>query len=229
MVHKDDRDELLNSFTRHKTVFIQDRSTIQKLADALYVDGVLNRECMGISAPELAEKIGVTVPADTRVLLIKADRGEIVDDLRKEKLCPVTLLYTYSHFEEAVEIAKENILLQGRGHSVAIHSEDEKHVEALAMAIPVTRVIVNQCATTSAGGSFMNSFGATTTLGTGFWGNTALTGNLDFTNLLNFTRIGYHLPARESRPMMRYGMTSSFMMTTRHDSSNDIEAVDCGP
>ena len=59
------------------------------------------------------------------------------------------------------------------------------------MAIPVTRVIVNQCATTSAGGSFLNGFGATTTLGTGFWGNTALQGNLDFTHLLNYTRIGY--------------------------------------
>jgi succinate-semialdehyde dehydrogenase len=74
---------------------------------------------------------------------------------------------------------------------VAIHSNDEKHIEALAMAIPVTRIIVNQCATTSAGGSFMNGFGATTTLGTGFWGNTALNGNLDFTNLLNYTKIGY--------------------------------------
>src|SRR6185312_13470971 len=103
----------------------------------------------------------------------------------------VTLLYAYSTFEEAVEIARSNILLQGRGHSVAIHSNDQKHIEALAMAIPVTRVIVNQCATTSAGGSFLNGFGATTTLGTGFWGNTALQGNLDFTHLLNYTRIGY--------------------------------------
>jgi succinate-semialdehyde dehydrogenase len=191
MVHRDDFDAVLQSFVRHKAVFLDDRSTTRKLAEVLYMDGILNRDCMGISAPQLADKIGITVPKDTRILLVKADPKDTLEVLRKEKLCPVTLVYTYSKFEEAVEIAKSNILLQGRGHSVAIHSDDKKHIEALAMAIPVTRIIVNQCATTSAGGGFLNGFGATTTLGTGFWGNTALIGNLDFTNLLNYTKIGY--------------------------------------
>jgi succinate-semialdehyde dehydrogenase len=190
MVHRDDADKVYRSFEKNNAVFVEDANMIQKLADALYVDGGLSRETMGISAPELAAKIGLAVPQNTRVLLIKAGTGT-VESLRREKLSPVTLVYTYSTFDEAVEIAKANILLQGRGHSVAIHSNDQEHIEALAMAIPVTRVIVNQCATTSAGGSFMNSFGATTTLGTGFWGNTALQGNLDFTHLLNYTRIGF--------------------------------------
>jgi succinate-semialdehyde dehydrogenase len=190
MIHRDDADPVLRCFTNNKAVFIDNAETIRKLADILYADGVLNRESMGISAPQLAEKVGVSVPEDTRVLLIHAGNAT-VESLRKEKLSPVILVYTYSTFEEAVEIAKANILLQGRGHSVAIHSNDQKHIEALAIAIPVTRVIVNQCATTSAGGSFMNGFGATTTLGTGFWGNTALQGNLDFTHLMNYTWIGY--------------------------------------
>jgi succinate-semialdehyde dehydrogenase len=190
MVHKEDFREVLQSFLRHEAAFVEDGAVIRKLADALYVDGVLNRECMGISALQLAERIGINVPKNTRILLVRADNGT-PEELRKEKLCPVTLIYTYSTFEDAVAMVNSNILLQGRGHSVAIHSNDKKHIEALAMAIPVTRIIVNQCATTSAGGSFMNGFGATTTLGTGFWGNTALNGNLDFTNLLNYTKIGY--------------------------------------
>jgi len=196
MVHRDDADKVYRSFAKNKAVFIEDADMIQKLADALYVDGALSRECMGISAPQLAAKIGAAVPQDTRVLLIKAG-SDTVASLRREKLSPITLVYTYSTFDEAVEIAKANILLQGRGHSVAIHSNNQEHIEALAMAIPVTRVIVNQCATTSAGGSFMNGFGASTTLGTGFWGNTALQGNLDFTHLLNYTRIG--LPPLDAR------------------------------
>jgi succinate-semialdehyde dehydrogenase len=190
MIHRDDIDEALQCFARNKAVFIDDSETIQRLAKALYTDGVLSRDGMGITAPKLAEKIGLSVPQDTRVLLIKADDNTI-ESLRKEKLSPVTLVYTYSSFEEAVQLIKANISLQGRGHSVAIHSGDQEHIEALAIAIPVTRVIVNQCATTSAGGSFMNGFGATTTLGTGFWGNTVLQGNLDFTHLMNYTRIGY--------------------------------------
>lgn len=191
IVHIDDREKVLQSFKHNKAFFVDNPKTIRMIADALYVGGALNRECMGISAPELAAGIGLTVPGDTRVLLLEAHGCDSFEELRKEKLSPVTLFYTYSNFDEAVAIAKANILLQGRGHSVAIHSTNQKHVEQLAMAIPVTRVIVNQCATTSAGGSFLNSFGATTTLGTGFWGNTALAGNLDFTHLRNITRIGY--------------------------------------
>jgi succinate-semialdehyde dehydrogenase len=191
MVHQRDRDRVLKCFKENKAFYVDDPHAIRKLADALYVDGVLNRECMGISAPELAKRVGLTVPADTRILLLDARHADSIIELRREKLTPVTLFYTYSEFGQAVEIVKANILLQGRGHSVAIHSGNHRHIEQLALAIPVTRVIVNQCATTSAGGSFLNSFGATTTLGTGFWGNTALTGNLNFTHLLNITRIGY--------------------------------------
>ena len=190
MVHQDDAGAILQSFARNKAVYIDDPEQIQKLADLLYVDGVLNREAMGVPAPQLAEKIGLSVPGYTRILLVKAGADTAIA-LRKEKLSPVTLVYTYATFDEALGIARCNILLQGRGHSVAIHSDNQKHIETLAMAIPVARVIVNQCATTSAGGSFMNGFGATTTLGTGFWGNTSLQGNLDFTHLLNYTRIGY--------------------------------------
>jgi succinate-semialdehyde dehydrogenase len=191
IVHEEDRATVLQSFKQNKAFYLDDPQMIRKVADALYVGGVLNRECMGISAPELAARIGLSVPADIRILLLEAHGCNSIEELRKEKLSPVTLFYTYSNFDEAVAIAKANILLQGRGHSVAIHSTNQKHVEQLAEAIPVTRVILNQCATTSAGGSFLNGFGATTTLGTGFWGNTALAGNLDFTHLRNITRIGY--------------------------------------
>src|SRR5207245_1288555 len=47
IVHQDDAGVLLESFARNKAVFIDDPSTIQKLAGMLYVDGVLSRECMG--------------------------------------------------------------------------------------------------------------------------------------------------------------------------------------
>jgi len=191
IVHEEDRAAVLKSFQQKSAFYVDDPAAIRKVADALYVDGVLSRDSMGISAPELAGRVGLEVPPDTRMLLLEARHATSILELRKEKLTPVTLFYTYSKFDEAVEIARANILIQGRGHSVAIHSMNDTHIEQLAMAVPVTRVIVNQCATTSAGGSFMNSFGATTTLGTGFWGNTALTGNLDFTHLRNITRIGY--------------------------------------
>jgi succinate-semialdehyde dehydrogenase len=190
IVHEQDARKLLDVFAANKAAYTDDPAVVTRLANILYVNGELNRDFMGVPATRIAQECGVAVAPDTRVLLVQAGR-ETPENLRKEKLSPITLVYTYKTFDEAIAIAKSNILLQGKGHSVAVHSHDEAHIEAVALAIPVTRVIVNECATTSAGGGFMNSFGATTTLGTGFWGNTVLTGNLDFTHLLNWTRIGY--------------------------------------
>lgn len=187
---REDAEQTLDAFAGQGAVYIDDEAAIRRIADLLYVDGVLNREGIGIPAAEVARRSGVSVPEGTNVLLLKGDMRES-NVLRKEKLSPVTLFYTYGTFEEAVDIARANTNLEGRGHSVAIHSNDRGHIEQLALALDVSRVIVNQCATTSAGGSFLNGFGATTTLGTGFWGNNMLNENLSFRHLMNYTRIGY--------------------------------------
>ncbi|MBI2843343.1 MAG: aldehyde dehydrogenase family protein [Armatimonadetes bacterium] len=190
IVPYEDAARILKAFEERQCVYIEDEEEIERVARVLYVDGVLSRDGIGLTAHEVARKASISVPKDSKVLLLK---GDLRDDniLRKEKLSPVTLFYTYDRFEEAIDIARRNTNLEGKGHSVAIHSNNEANIEALAHAMDVSRVIVNQCATTSAGGSFLNGFGATTTLGTGFWGNNILNGNLDFVHLMNYTKIGY--------------------------------------
>lgn len=191
IVHREDFEKVLKAFKERHVVYIDNEEDIKKLSNFLYVDNILNRDGIGISAFDVAKRVGLSVQEDTKMLLVKGDLSEENINLRKEKLSPVTLFYTYDKFEEAINIARSNTNLEGRGHSVAIHSHDKRHIKKLALAMNVSRVIVNQCATTSAGGSFFNGFGATTTLGTGFWGNTMLHGNLNYMHLLNFTRIGY--------------------------------------
>ena len=190
IVPVEEAQRILAAFAKRRVAFIDNEEDIKKIAEVLYQDGALSRDGIGITAAEVARKAGLSVPEDTSVLLIKGDMRED-NPLRREKLSPVTLFYTYDKFGEAADIARRNTELEGKGHSVAIHSNDESHIEELALAVDVSRVIVNQCATTSAGGSFMNGFGATTTLGTGFWGNNILNENLDFRHLMNYTRIGY--------------------------------------
>jgi len=92
--------------------------------------------------------------------------------------------------------------VEGRGHSVSIHSNDPDHIEQLALAMPVSRVVVNQPCSTSSGGSFYNGFAPTTTLGCGTWGNNIISENLDYKHLINVTRIGLkpktvHVPSDE--------------------------------
>src|SRR3989339_123800 len=134
--------------------------------------GAMSRDGVGLNAFNVAKKIGMAVPSDTEILLVKGvEFGGENDILRNEKLCPVTLIYTYNDFDKAIEIALANLEIQGKGHSVAIHSNNEQHIQKVGLAMPVTKVIVNQCATTGVGGSYYNCFAPSTTLGCGFWGN----------------------------------------------------------
>ena len=189
-VHEDDAEKALEAFKKRRVVYIDNEEDIQKVADFIFVDGMLNRKGVGITGAEIAKQAGLDVPDDTVMLLLKGDMRED-NFLRREKLCPASLFYTYREFDEAVDRARRNILISGKGHSVAIHSNDDAHIEQLAMAVNVSRIIVNDASNFAAGGSFLNSFGATTTLGTGFWGNTQLHGNLVYHHLMNVTKIGY--------------------------------------
>jgi succinate-semialdehyde dehydrogenase len=62
------------------------------------------------------------------------------------------------------------LLVEGAGHSAALHSNDEGHIRRMGLELPVSRLVVNQASALTAGGSLTNGFAPTTTLGCGSWG-----------------------------------------------------------
>jgi succinate-semialdehyde dehydrogenase len=108
-------------------------------------------------------------------------------------MCPVISTYAYRDFPEAVQIAQANLDIDGRGHSVSIHSDDREHLEYAAEVLSVARVLVNQVCSTMNGGSFYNGLAPTTTLGCGSWGGNSISENFDYRHLLNITRIAYFM------------------------------------
>ena len=153
-------------------------------------------EPIGASAASIAGIAGISVPADTRLLLLKGDFEHQDTVLRKEKLSPVALVYAYERFEDALAVAHANLSLIGKGHSAVIHSTDAQRIEQVGATLPVSRVIVNQACNFTTGGAFSIAFTPTTTLGCGFLGNTLLGENLTYKHLMNVTRIGYPLEGR---------------------------------
>ena len=91
----------------------------------------------------------------------------------------------YDTFEEAMDIAYENLDYEGKGHTCAIHSNDMEHVRMVGEHMPVSRIVVNQPSSTTAGGALTNGFSPTTTLGCGSWGNNSISENLNYTHLIN--------------------------------------------
>ena len=89
-------------------------------------------------------------------------------------MCPVLAIFRYGDFKEAVEIAKANLEVEGKGHSVAIHSHNRDNIEYAGEQINVSRFVINQTCATSAGGRYFNGLAPTNTLGCGSWGHNSI-------------------------------------------------------
>ena len=173
-----------------KVWYTADKHQVQKLRDVVFHGGHLNKDVVGRPAPEIAAKAGINIPDSVRVILLRADGSGTEDILAKEKLCPVIAIFPYESFDEAVARAKANLLVEGAGHSAALHSNSEEHIRQMGLALPVSRLVVNQASALTAGGSLTNGFAPTTTLGCGSWGGNSISENLDYKHLMNVSRIG---------------------------------------
>ena len=173
-----------------KVWFTDDKKQIQKLREVVYQDGYLNKDVVGKSASDVGKMAGIDVPESSRLILLPADGSGIEDVLAKEKLCPVIAIVSYSSFEDAVNMAKANLLVEGAGHSAALHSNNDENIQKAGVELPISRLVVNQPSSTSAGGSLTNGFAPTTTLGCGSWGGNSISENLDYKHLMNVSRIG---------------------------------------
>jgi succinate-semialdehyde dehydrogenase len=188
---EEDYDETIKLFTNTgKVWFTDDQELIKQLREVVFHDGHLNKDVVGRSASEVGKMAGITVPESSRLILLPADGSGTEDVLAKEKLCPVIAIVPYKTFDDAVSMAKANLLVEGAGHSAALHSNSDDHIQKAGLELPISRLVINQASSLTAGGSLTNGFAPTTTLGCGSWGGNSISENLDYKHLMNVSRIG---------------------------------------
>ena len=184
-------DETVKSFIATGRVwFTDDKEQIQKLREVVFHNGHLNKDVVGKSPRAIGAQAGLDVPETARIILLPADGAGTADILAKEKLCPVVAILPFKTFEQAVAAAKANLLVEGAGHTAAVHSNNEANIRLAGVELPVSRLVVNQSSALTAGGSLTNGFAPTTTLGCGSWGGNSISENLDYKHLMNVSRIG---------------------------------------
>ena len=185
-------------FKKNGALYIDRPEDVQKLREVMFPNGVMDKNIVGQSAKFVASKCGFEAPDDIKVILVKADAYGKEDLLSKEKMCPVIATYdSLADWDECIRAANANLEVEGKGHSVCIHSNTPEHVEAAAQVLPVSRFLINQICSTNNGGSFFNSLSATTTLGCGSWGNNSISENLSWRHLFNVSRIAYVRPGSQ--------------------------------
>ena len=182
-------------FKKNGCLYIDKPEDVQKLREVVFPNGTIDKNIVGQSAKFVADRCGFAHGDDLKVILVKADTYGRDDLLSKEKMCPVIATYDFLEtWEDCIACANANLEVEGKGHSVCIHSNTPEHVEAAAQVLPVSRFLVNQICSTNNGGSFFNSLSATTTLGCGSWGNNSISENLSWKHLFNVSRIAYVRP-----------------------------------
>lgn len=187
--------KVISAFEKQGAFFIGDQIVADKFRAILFKDGYTSQNVVGQSVQTIANLAGVKVPEDARVIVIKSN-GRDDDVLRNEKMCPVLVAFEYSDLNEAVEIARANLEVKGKGHTCVIHSNTQSHIEQICLSLPVSRVAINEPGSLSVGGSLKNGFIPTGTLGCGSWGNNSISENLNYMHMINTQRIGFTLPEK---------------------------------
>ncbi len=174
----------------------------------LRANGAMNPQIVGKTAVRIAEMAGIRVPADTRVLVARQTEVGKKNPYSREKLCPVLGFYVEDNWERACERCIAILENEGVGHTMTIHSANDKVIREFALQKPVGRLLVNTPASLGGVGATTNLPPALT-LGCGAAGSSSTGDNITPKNLINIRRVAYgmreledlrnHVPRSEGR------------------------------
>jgi sulfoacetaldehyde dehydrogenase len=171
------------------------------LQRVMWQDGRLAQAILAQSAPRIAAVAGLARPAlaAARFFIVDEDGVGPAHPFSGEKLSPVLAFYRVPDFAAAQALVTRIYAYQGAGHSVGIHTTDERLALALGLALPVARVIVNQAHCFATGGNFDNGLPFSLSMGCGTWGRNSFSDNLNYRHYLNITRVARVIPERVPR------------------------------
>jgi acetaldehyde dehydrogenase (acetylating) len=190
IVEEFNRDQVVIELTKQGGYFMSPEET-KKVSKLLFKNGhTMNAKFVGRSPQVIATEAGFQIPEGTKVL-IGEQQGVGPDyPLSYEKLTSVLAFYTVKDWKEACEFCIQ-LLQNGIGHSMSIHTEDKDLVMKFAKK-PAARILVNTGSTQGATGAstgLMPSF----TLGCGTWGGSSVSENVSPIHLINIKRVAYGL------------------------------------
>lgn len=162
----------------------------RQIEEKLWINGNLNRELIAKDADTFAQGAGLPHEAESaRFFLVEQASFDPRSPFADEKLSLVLTVYRARDFEHGVELIRNILDVQGRGHSCGIHTNDPLQPSRLAEDLDVVRVLVNQAHTFGNGGSFRNALNFTLSMGCGTWGGNSISENLNYRHFINITHL----------------------------------------
>jgi acetaldehyde dehydrogenase (acetylating) len=181
----------LAAFAAQGTFFLQPIDQ-EKLGRIIFSEkGEFKPEAVGLSAQELARRIGVTVPSDCKVLGAVLSEVGPQSPLSREILGPVLSFYRAADLNAGYERCRQILAFGGEGHTLGIHCEDDR-VIALLSALPAGRIVINT-PTLFGGMGYSCATDPSFMLGTGTWSGSIVSDNVTPLHLINIKRVAHEV------------------------------------
>jgi sulfoacetaldehyde dehydrogenase len=155
-------------------------------------------DTVAIAPQKLAAAAGFQIPADRKFIVVIGDGIGKQHPFSGEKLTTLLAVYKYGTFDQALQMMQSIYNVGGKGHSCGIYSFDQSHIHQLALAAPVSRIMVRQPQSKANAGAFNNGMPMTSSLGCGTWGGNIVSENVHLKHYMNTTWVS--LPIKEDRP-----------------------------
>lgn len=198
LVDESIKEKVVAEMTKQGAYFLNEEEK-RKVESIILVNGGLNAKIVGKSPQVIGEMAGIEVPSEAKVIV--AEETEVGKEypFSIEKLSPTLAFYTVKDMQAASELAQKLLDAGGLGHTVGIHAEDEKVIEAYTIDKPAGRIIVNAGTTFGAIGATVN-VKPSLTLGCGAIGNNVTSDNVTVNHLFNIKRVAFgvrQMPKKE--------------------------------
>lgn len=153
-------------------------------------NGKLNPGIVGRSANQIGTMAGLDLKQEVKVIIYEEQGVGPEYPFSMEKLSPILAFYSEKDWETACEKCIELLAYGGVGHSLSIHSQDEKIIREFALKKPASRILVNTPSTQGAIGATTHLAPALT-LGCGAIGGSATSDNITPLHLINIKHVAY--------------------------------------
>ena len=164
-----------------------------KLQAAMWEHGHLNGKIVAQPAQKIAKIANLSITTEKTFLMVEETGIGKDFPFSGEKLSPVTTLYRWKKFDEAIDSVNRITAYSGPGHSCGIHTADDSRVKELGHKVKISRIMIRQPQCLANSGAWTNGMPMSMTLGCGSWGGNSVSENVTWEHLLNYTWISYEI------------------------------------
>nr|WP_302746925.1 bifunctional acetaldehyde-CoA/alcohol dehydrogenase [uncultured Blautia sp.] len=182
-IYKEVKEEFL-----YRGCYFLKKDEIEKVRKTILINGALNAKIVGQKAATIAEMAGVTVPAETKILIGEVESVDISEEFAHEKLSPVLAMYKAKNFDDAVAKAAQLVADGGYGHtsSLYINVNETEKMDKFEATMKTCRILINTPSSQGGIGDLYNfKLAPSLTLGCGSWGGNSVSENVGVKHLLN--------------------------------------------